>query len=191
MAASRGKQETEKLKTNVEDQLNRLLSQLQDLEEGKEFLDEDEYEATKSDTLQQLREFEATLKKMMAGDVSLVDHLGGVQLAIQAAVSNAFKTPEVIKLFAKKQPRLLRSKLVQIQNPKTGAYVDPDQAIEILVALKKLGEQLSGEEEAFLEKNMNKSMADFQKVSNSTLLNQASSDSVLKVAGNQIKRAQQ
>jgi len=68
------------LKTNVEDQLNRLLSQLQDLEEGKEFLDEDEYEATKSDTLQQLREFEATLKKMMAGDVSLVDHLGGVQL---------------------------------------------------------------------------------------------------------------
>jgi len=50
---------------------------------------------------------------------------------------------------------------------------------------------LSGEEESFLEKNMNKSMADFQKVSNSTQLNQASSDSLLKVAGNQIKRAQQ
>lgn len=138
MAASRGKQETEKLKTNVEDQLNRLLAQLQDLEEGKEFLDEDEYESTKADTLQQLKEFETTLKKMIAGDMSLVDSLGNVQLvispfhafvhfgliralpfpspkAIQAAVSQAFKTPEVIKLFARKEPRLLRSKLVSIQ----------------------------------------------------------------------------
>jgi hypothetical protein len=29
-----------------------------------------------------------------AGDMTLVDTLGGVQLAISAAISNAFKTPE-------------------------------------------------------------------------------------------------
>lgn len=78
-----------------------------------------------------------------------------------------------------------------LQNPKTGAYTNQEQAIEILLALKKLGEQLSGEEQSFLQDNMNKSMSDFEKVNNSMLLNQASSDTLLKVAGNQIKRAQQ
>lgn len=43
MASNRGKAETEKLRSNVEDQLNRLLSQLEDLEELKEELDEAEY----------------------------------------------------------------------------------------------------------------------------------------------------
>ena len=42
--ANRGQAETEKLRSNIEDQLNRLLSQLEDLEELKEDLDEDEYE---------------------------------------------------------------------------------------------------------------------------------------------------
>lgn len=37
-AASRGKQETDKLQTNIEEQLNRLLTQLNDLEENKEDL---------------------------------------------------------------------------------------------------------------------------------------------------------
>lgn len=35
---SRGKQETQQLKVNVEEQLNRLLTQLKDLEESKEEL---------------------------------------------------------------------------------------------------------------------------------------------------------
>lgn len=34
--------------------------------------------------------------------------------AIQAAISQAFKTPEVIQMFAKKQPDQLREKLSQI-----------------------------------------------------------------------------
>jgi hypothetical protein len=36
-------------------QLSRLLQQLQDCEDMKADLDEDEYEATKSETIQQLR----------------------------------------------------------------------------------------------------------------------------------------
>jgi len=38
--------------------------------------------------------------------MTLVDEFGGMQLAIQAAVSEAFKTPEVIKMFAKKGSQL-------------------------------------------------------------------------------------
>jgi hypothetical protein len=58
-------------------------------------LEPGEYESTRVETLKQLEEFNASLSRMMAGDVTLVDTLGGMKLAIQAAVSQAFKTPEV------------------------------------------------------------------------------------------------
>lgn len=35
--------------------------------------------------------------------------------AIQAAISQAFKTPEVIRLFAKKQPGQLRTRLGEVR----------------------------------------------------------------------------
>jgi len=34
--------------------------------------------------------------------------------AIQAAISEAFRTPEVIRMFAKKQPGQLRERLAQV-----------------------------------------------------------------------------
>ena len=52
---SRGSAETEKLKQNLNDQLERLVQQLQDLEECREDLDDDEYEETKKETLDQLQ----------------------------------------------------------------------------------------------------------------------------------------
>lgn len=41
---------------------------------------EDEYEELREDTLQQLKEFQASLSKMMQGNMTLVDEFGGVQL---------------------------------------------------------------------------------------------------------------
>ncbi|KAH9493132.1 hypothetical protein Btru_022430 [Bulinus truncatus] len=38
---------------------------------------------------------------MLKGNLSLVDQLNGMQLAIQAAISEAFKTPEVIDCLLK------------------------------------------------------------------------------------------
>lgn len=52
---SRGSAETEKLKKNLNDQLERLVQQLQDLEECRDDLDDDEYEETKKETLDQLQ----------------------------------------------------------------------------------------------------------------------------------------
>lgn len=83
---SRGASETSKLRTNIEDQLNRLLAQLQDLETLRADIDEDEYDSVKKDTLDQLKEFEVSLKKMMAGDMTLVSELGGVQLVCNTTV---------------------------------------------------------------------------------------------------------
>lgn len=43
-------------------------------------LDKDEYEETKKETLEQLREFNESLKKMMTGDMTLIDELSRWQL---------------------------------------------------------------------------------------------------------------
>lgn len=88
--------------------------------------------STKKDTIAQLKQFDAQLKKMVQGNMGLVTELASYQLAIQvrtlyhlliskipsitcsfnsplfffhkAAVSSAFQTPEVIRAFAKREP---------------------------------------------------------------------------------------
>ncbi|XP_071538373.1 protein LZIC-like [Panulirus ornatus] len=102
--ASRGKSETQKLRQQMEDQLDRLVVQLADLEECKAELDPEEYEEVRKDTVEQLNEFQSSLSRMTSGDMTLIDSFSAMQLAIQAAISQAFKTPKVIQMFAKKQP---------------------------------------------------------------------------------------
>jgi len=191
LSNTRGKDETNRLKSNVQDQLNRLVNQLQDLEETRAELEESEYVEIKQETIAQMRDFQKTLAKAMAGDITLVDEFGSIQLAIQAAVSDAFKTPEVIAMFAKKQPQLLRERLANLKRD-VKLYKLPQehftqQAVEILTALKRLGETLSGEESAFLAQNMTASLSEFEKVEAD--IGAGTKQAVLSVAGNQIKHA--
>lgn len=154
---SHGKLETEKLKTNLENQLDRLVEQLADLEECKDELNAAEYRETKIDTIEQLKELNASLTKLVNGDISLVSELGAMQLATQAAISQAFKTPEVIKLFGKKEPIQLRQRLKIIDQDLRLNRLNQDahdrQKAEILTALRQLGEQLTTDELQFLEKH--------------------------------------
>lgn len=76
----------------------------------KDELDKDEYESSRKETMEQLKEFEASLQKHVAGDMTLASQLDTMQLAIQAAIRNAFKSPEVIRMFAKKENGALRSR---------------------------------------------------------------------------------
>ena len=68
--------------------------------------------------------------------------------AVQAAISDAFKTPEVIRMFAKKQPGQLRERLANLRRDvklqKIPESVFTRQAVEILTALKKLGDEVRG-----------------------------------------------
>ncbi|PRP88571.1 hypothetical protein PROFUN_02982 [Planoprotostelium fungivorum] len=189
--ASRGADETKKLKENIEEQLNRLLTQLKDLEEFKDE-DPEEYESMRADTISQLKEFQVTLQKMAQGNMTLVDTIGGVQLAIQAAVSSAFKTPEVIKLFAKQDNNSLRQHLVNLQTQqklgKISRSAATQQAIEILTALKKLGDTLSPVEEDFLVENRTEAMKDFEKVSSD--MGQAAKTKILSSAANENRKVQ-
>ncbi|RVE70466.1 hypothetical protein OJAV_G00064280 [Oryzias javanicus] len=185
--ASRGKSETGKLKQNMEEQLDRLMQQLQDLEECREDLDEEEYEETKKETLEQLAEFNDSLKKIMSGDMTLVDELSGMQLAIQAAISQAFKTPEVIRLFAKKQPGQLRTRLAEMDRDlmvgKLSRDVHTQQKMEILIALRKLGEKLTAEDETFLTENATATLSQFEKVTANT----GSEDKIMALASSSVK----
>lgn len=185
--SSRGQSETAKLKNNLENQLDRLVAQLADLEECKGDLDQSEYEETKNETLEQLKEFHQTLEKLISGNMTLVDEFGSMQLAIQAAISNAFQTPEVIRMFAKKQPGQLREKLAELERDgkigKLAADIVTQQKIEILVALKKLGETLSPAEAHFLQQHSTSTMREFEQVSSETGM----SEKVLEVAASQLK----
>lgn len=171
----------------MEEQLDRLMQQLQDLEECREDLDEEEYEETKKETLEQLSEFNDSLKKIMTGDMTLVDELSGMQLAIQAAISQAFKTPEVIRLFAKKQPGQLRTRLAEMDRDvmvgKLSRDVYTQQKMEILTALRKLGEKLTAEDETFLTENATATLSQFEKVT----ANQGSEDKIMALASSGVK----
>uniref|UniRef100_A0A8C7EM19 Leucine zipper and CTNNBIP1 domain containing n=1 Tax=Neovison vison TaxID=452646 RepID=A0A8C7EM19_NEOVI len=184
--ASRGKTETSKLKQNLEEQLDRLMQQLQDLEECRGELDTDEYEETKKETLEQLSEFNDSLKKIMSGNMTLVDELSGMQLAIQAAISQAFKTPEVIRLFAKKQPGQLRTRLAEMDRDLMVGKLDrglyTQQKVEILTALRKLGEKTFLT--AFLSTNAGAILSQFEKVSTDL----GSGDKVLALASFEVEK---
>lgn len=131
------------------------------------------------------------MARLMSGDVTLVDSLGSMRIAIQAAISKAFRTPEVIKMFAKKDSGQLRGRLNAItMNMKLGKLTREQgtmQAVEVLVALKKLGEKLSPDEQNFLDQNRSAVMAEFEQVS--AEIGTGAQSKILSSAATQIKRA--
>mmetsp|Transcript_103365 Transcript_103365/g.202691 ORF Transcript_103365/g.202691 Transcript_103365/m.202691 type:complete len:188 (+) Transcript_103365:78-641(+) len=154
--ASRGDGETQKLRQNIEDQLKRLLTQLQDIEEMKQDMDEEEYESTRKETIDQLKEFEISLEKMSSGNISLVDSIGSVQLAIQAAIRST-TSPEILNMFLKKENGALRTKLAGLDSDRILGRITQDayesQAIDIVKMLEKLGEALNPKEQELLNKD--------------------------------------
>lgn len=66
--------------------------------------------------------------------------------ALRAAVSKAFQTPEVIRMFANKNNGQLRQRLDQLQRDVTLGKLSEaaiiQQKVEILSALKKLGDEV-------------------------------------------------
>lgn len=154
--ASYGKAETERLRKNLEEQLDRLVQQLEDLENCRDELEDAEYEETKEETMEQLREFNESLQRLISGDVTLVDELGAMQMATQLAISSAFKTPAVIRMFGKREPDRLRNRLTEIDRELKIGKLSKDASErergEVLSALRQLGEKLNQAELQLLEK---------------------------------------
>ncbi|XP_035727606.1 protein LZIC-like [Vespa mandarinia] len=154
--SSHGKAETERLKQNLEEQLDRLMQQLEDLEECKDEMTNEEYEEAKEETMEQLRELNESLQRMISGNMTLINQLGAMQLAAQAAISAAFKTPAVIRMFGRREPDQLRERLFQIERDIKLGKLNKDAGdrlrTEVLSALRQLGEKLDPSELQLLEK---------------------------------------
>lgn len=172
--------------------MSRLLQQISDLEEFKNDLEEDEYRETLADTKEQLKEFKEALDKITEGDRSLLDALARMRLAVQAAISDAFKTPEVMAMFAKREPGQLRGRLQLLEQAlklrKIGQDAYNEQRVEVLTALSKLGEPLSAAEEEFLAANKSKAMRDFELANNE--IGQGAQKGLLDLARTQNTKAQ-
>jgi hypothetical protein len=166
--AGRGDKESDKLKQNLEEQLDRLVAQLQDLEDCREDLDDDEYEETKNDTVEQLKEFQESLVKMAAGNMSLVDEIGAMNLAIQAAIGGGVKNTEVIRMIGKRDPDALRSRLGDIEKSLSSGSITEsehaEQKAEILSAIRKLGGKCSEAEVAFIAAHGSDALNQFEAV---------------------------
>lgn len=119
-----------RFREQIEAQMSRLLQQVSDLEEFKADLEKEEYEETLLDTKQQLVEFKEALDKITEGDVTLLDALGRMRIAIQAAISDAFKTPEVVAMFMKKEPGQLRQRLQQLETALKLRKITPEAYAE-------------------------------------------------------------
>lgn len=110
---------------------------------------------TLQETVDQLHEFEKSLQKMSAGNMSLVDSIGSAQLAIQAAIRST-TSPEILNMFLKKENGALRSRLASLESDRILGRIALDaytcQAVDIIKMLEKLGEPLSAKETELLKK---------------------------------------
>ncbi|TMS40216.1 hypothetical protein L596_006620 [Steinernema carpocapsae] len=160
--------ENQRLINNVHEQLDRLSRQLREIENEKEEMDEEDYLEMKTDTIEQLKNLSLTLERIQSGDMTVFDQVSTTRLAIRAAVSQAFKTPEIIMLFVKKEPPILRQKLEHVESEhrlkriEEGIY--KERKYEILLALQKLGDALRPEEDQFLKDHSSFLPSDFELV---------------------------
>ena len=127
--------------------------------------DDEEYAETKAATLTQLDAFKTSLRRMTTGDVTLEDELATVKAATKAAIASAFRTPEVLKMFALRQPDELRERMQRaardVMLGKMSAERGDVIRVEALTALKKLGSALEAEELEFLRAHMTRGLTDF------------------------------
>ena len=96
--------------------------------------------------------------------------------AIQSAIAAAFRTPEVLAMFTRKQPDQLRLKLSQVERDHKIKLLDSgsyqQQKVEILMALKKLSQDISPSDQEFLRSHADQSMKDFEQVTGDQSLDQ-------------------
>ena len=157
--------DAKKLAANARAQIERLLTQLADLETLREDFDEEEIQEIKAQTLEQLEAFRASLIKLDSGSVELRDEMQIMRDATTAAIKAAFKTPEVLRMFVMKQPEALRERLRRAERDaqlgKMTAEGAKTERVEVLTALKKLGAPLEDGELEFLRAHMTAGLADF------------------------------
>lgn len=139
---------------------NRLLTQLRDLEDMKADLEEDEYQQLRGETLDQLKDFEASLERTVGasggadGPNPLMDDVEKARRAVQETIRSAVASSGAKESFAKKESVALRGRLASLQESLRLGSLSPEvfeiERRSILTALQAMGEQLTDLERGYL-----------------------------------------
>ena len=108
----------------------------------------------KQDSLQQVQAFEEQMEQMKSGDMTLVDQINKAQLAIRQATQEHSQAANVQAQFAAREPEKLREQLTEIETnfrlQRMSEAEYKEQKCQILSHLKKLGAELTYEENDFV-----------------------------------------
>jgi hypothetical protein len=104
----------EKLIKNVLDEINRLKSQLEDLETYKDELPEDEINSIRKETLEQLINNTKILEKMKAGDITTKTKLDEARMKINALLCENYNVKELLNSYLVTESNFLREKLNRV-----------------------------------------------------------------------------
>ncbi|CRK87029.1 CLUMA_CG000816, isoform A [Clunio marinus] len=147
--------ETQLIK-NLENQLKRLISELEDLEETKHEIDVQEYMELKGEFLDQTKVISEALESMSKGDVSLNSKYSLMKQDLRKAIATSFNTLEIIKIFGFKLESELEKQLNCLKEDyklrRIGQQEMETKRLEILNKIKIQNEKLLSKEDLdFLE----------------------------------------
>ena len=96
----------------------------------------------KSDTMEQIKEFDAFLKRAKEGDMTLLDSVQDAKIKLQEAIAKAFNAKEIMDNYAAKEPEFLRGNLTLLSSDLNIGKLTQDkfntEASKILDRLSKI-----------------------------------------------------
>lgn len=155
----------DKLLKNVLDDLNRLKSQLEDLETYKDDFTPEEIEESKKDTLAQLNETKKRLEKVKSGSLSVKTDYERANEMLTKLIAQNYNVNEVIGIYVNAETNFLREKLSYVQKElelkKISQEEFNNEAITILSLISKKNE-LNAQEKVLYESLKSKNMSHLQ-----------------------------
>lgn len=106
----------QKLLKNQLEEINRLKSQLQDLETYKDDLPPEEIEQMKKETLDQLMETQKRIEKMRTGQSSVKTEAEKAQEEINKILCENYNTKEILGVYLNAETKFLRQKLTMLKD---------------------------------------------------------------------------
>lgn len=101
-------------------------------------LSQDELDGIKEDTVEQIKEFKETLDRMQKGNLTLESKVSQMRKKIREAISNAFNTSEMIKMFGEYDVAELLVQLSKLEEDSKLKRISVEEAEKSKVSTEKL-----------------------------------------------------
>lgn len=115
----------------------------------------DEYHQMKEETVDQIKEFTATLDRMNKGDVTLTSQFSQMRQSVRTAIASAFNASETMKMFGNQSVAELESQMVALNQALQLRRIDEAQhereRLALLAQLQQLGQCLSEADRRFFD----------------------------------------